>query len=157
LRKEQESTLDEAAYQARFPHCGDLIRAVFRAPSSLSLGPGLPSGTSRPGSALPPGLGDHLGLTARAAGYDLLHELGRGGMAIVYLAWQNRLKRLVALKVVQAWAHADANLRARFRAEATAVARLQHPHIVQIHEVAEQASALFLALEYVEGGTLAAK
>jgi WD40 repeat protein len=89
------------------------------------------------------------------AGYDLLAEVGRGGSAVVYRARHRDLGRIVALKMILAGAHASANVRARFRAEAEAVARLQHPNIVQIFEVGERDGCPYLALEYVAGGTLA--
>jgi serine/threonine protein kinase len=87
-------------------------------------------------------------------GYRDLTELGRGGMGVVYRALHVRLNRTVALKMMLAGAHASAAERARLRAEAEAVARLQHPNIVQIFEVGEQDDRPFLALEYVEGGSL---
>jgi eukaryotic-like serine/threonine-protein kinase len=88
-------------------------------------------------------------------GYEVLAELGRGGMGVVYLARQARPARLVALKVILAATHADAERRARFLAEADAIARLRHPHIVQVYQVGQHGGVPFLALEFVGGGTLA--
>jgi tetratricopeptide (TPR) repeat protein len=85
-------------------------------------------------------------------GYELLGILGRGGMGIVYRARDLWLDRLVALKMMLA--SAEATERSRFRSEALAVARLQHPNIVQIYEVGERDGLPYFALEYVEGGNL---
>jgi serine/threonine protein kinase len=87
-------------------------------------------------------------------GYALEGILGRGGMGVVYKARHLALKRTVALKMVLAAGHAGPRERARFRIEADAVARLQHPNIVQIHEVGEAGGHPYCALEFVEGGTL---
>jgi serine/threonine-protein kinase len=87
-------------------------------------------------------------------GYEVEAVLGRGGMGVVYRAKHLALKRTVALKMLAA-GHPDPAERARFRAEAEAVARLQHPNIVQIHEVGEAAGRPFIALEHVAGGSLA--
>lgn len=88
------------------------------------------------------------------AGYDILGELGRGGMGVVYKARQRGLNRLVALKMVLAGAHASEHQLIRFRAEAEAVARLLHPNIVQIYEINEQDGLPFFSLEYVNGDPL---
>lgn len=88
-------------------------------------------------------------------GYEVLRVLGQGGMGIVYLARQLAANRLVALKMIRGGdQHRDA-FRQRFRLEALAEARLNHPHIVQIYEMGESEGRAYFALEYVDGGNLA--
>src|SRR5262249_49072272 len=88
-------------------------------------------------------------------GYEILKELGRGGMGVVYQARHLALGRVVALKMIRAGDLARPQECARFQAEAHTVARLGHPNIVQIYEVGEAEGRPFLALEYVPGGSLA--
>jgi tetratricopeptide (TPR) repeat protein len=90
----------------------------------------------------------------RFPGYEILGELGRGGMGVVYRARQVKLNRPVALKVIIAGPHASAEDKARFRVEAEAAARLRHPNIVQVYDVGEHEGFEFMALELVEGQTL---
>jgi tetratricopeptide (TPR) repeat protein len=90
-------------------------------------------------------------------GYEIIGELGRGGMGVVYQARQSALKRLVALKMILAGSHAGTEQQKRFRIEAEAVARLQHPNIVQIHEIGEVEGRPFFSMEFVAGGSLAAR
>ncbi len=90
----------------------------------------------------------------RVGDYELFEELGRGGMAVVYRARQISLNRIVALKMIPGGEHADQRIITRFRREAEAVARLQHPNIVQIYEVGELDGIPYFAMEFVEGGPL---
>jgi eukaryotic-like serine/threonine-protein kinase len=89
------------------------------------------------------------------AGYEIVRQLGRGGMGVVYQARQVALQRTVALKMILSGALAGPKDIARFRAEAEVIARLQHPNIVQIHDVGEAAGQPYFALEFVAGGSLA--
>jgi WD40 repeat protein/serine/threonine protein kinase len=87
--------------------------------------------------------------------YEILSELGRGGMGVVYKARHLPLNRLVAVKVLLAGPHAGSEALARFRGEAAAIARLHHPNLVQVYEVGEYAGRPYAALEFVDGPSLA--
>src|SRR3989442_12120646 len=87
-------------------------------------------------------------------GYEILGVLGHGGMGVVYRARQLKANRLVALKMIRAVEHAMPSDRLRFQIETEAVARLQHPHIVQLHEVGEVRGQPFFSLEFCDDGTL---
>ena len=91
------------------------------------------------------------------AGFELLSICGRGAMGVVYKARQLALNRVVALKMVLAGSYASLEERARFLAEAEAVASLQHPNIVQVYDVGAYQGVPFFSMEIVDGGTLERK
>lgn len=95
------------------------------------------------------------GLPRRVGDYVLIRELGRGGMGVVYLARQESLQRDVAIKMILRGALATDAERTRFRIEAAAAARLEHPGIVPVYEVGELAGQPYFSMKYVAGETLA--
>jgi WD40 repeat protein/tRNA A-37 threonylcarbamoyl transferase component Bud32 len=127
----------EAAVQ-RLDAAADPVLAALRKPLT----------TAGRGAAPPPDEWPDL------PGYEVLGPLGKGGMGVVYKARQARLNRLVALKRLRSGGPRDL---ARARTEAEALARLQHPNIVQVFEVAEHRGSAYLVLEYAEGGPLGAR
>ena len=135
------------------PHCGATLVQPAAGPLTPSHIPGQATITLRKlGEALPD---EDLSYRPTIPGYEIEGVLGRGGMGVVYKARHLALKRTVALKMIIAGGHAGSEARARFKAEAEAVARLSHPNIVQIHEVGEHQGLPFCALEFVDGGNLA--
>ncbi|HEX8961004.1 MAG TPA: serine/threonine-protein kinase, partial [Geobacteraceae bacterium] len=86
--------------------------------------------------------------------YEILHELGRGGMGVVYKAHDLLLDRFVALKFLPHGLTRDTDEKERFYREARAASSLNHPNVTTIHEIQDHEGALFLAMEFVEGETL---
>ncbi|HVS35834.1 MAG TPA: protein kinase, partial [Gemmataceae bacterium] len=113
--------------------------------------PGVGESASFSRNAVPPSPSPRL---PAVPGYEVLGELGRGGMGVVYKARQVSLKREVALKMLLRESDAGAMEAARFRAEAEAAARLHHAHIVQVYDIGDHGGRLYFALEYMEGGGL---
>jgi WD40 repeat protein/tRNA A-37 threonylcarbamoyl transferase component Bud32 len=113
-------------------------------------------------SALAAPLGEPSRPPERVGAYEILEELGRGGMGVVYKARHLKLQRIVALKMLLGGSFVTSEERARFRIEAEAVARLRHPNIVQIYEVGEHdvdagLPRPYFTLEYAPGGNLAGR
>src|SRR5262245_50395263 len=95
-----------------------------------------------------------VGKGKRIGHYEILEQLGSGGMGDVYLARDTNLGRKVALKLLPPSLTADAQLRARFFREAKLASALDHPNVCTIHEVGQHSNLLFIAMQYVEGDTL---
>src|SRR5262245_60943398 len=127
-------------------HASDPVIDSLRSFSGLPISPG-PRDVAMP-------------TMTRVGEYEILGELGRGAMGIVYKACHARLRRVVALKMLPGGEFASDGYRARFLAEAEAVARLQHPNIVQIFDFGEWCDTAgaptvpYFTLEYVDGGNL---
>lgn len=179
VREEHGESSSASAFIVRFPQQADALRRLFDVHAAMKGDSNvneLPNAETLPGCNPPPSSIDGtdsastmpldtwtsspersfsaLPLASAPPGYELLEEVGRGGMAIVYRARQKKLNRVVALKMLLAGARATPELLARFEQEARTVAQLQHSSIVQIHEIGEHDRLPFLALEFLEGGTL---
>lgn len=89
--------------------------------------------------------------------YHIVEELGKGGMAYVYKAYDNRLDRFVALKVISSSQEDQTTFLKRFDREAKALARLSHPHIVKVHDYGDENDTPYLVMELLEGGSLREK
>ncbi len=96
----------------------------------------------------------HTAATPQIPGYRIVRELGRGGMASVYLAIQEKFEREVAIKILDLDADNDAAFHARFQRESRIVSKLSHPHIVQVYDVGIHQGRHFLAMELLTGGEL---
>jgi serine/threonine protein kinase len=129
---------DPDAFAVRFPAVADRLRGLIERWAVFAEGEGPVRSAA----------GD-------LVGYEILGELGRGGMGVVYKARHRRLNRLAALKMILGGARVGSAERLRFLAEAQSLARLNHPHIVRVYESGELDGCPYIALELVEGGSLA--
>jgi serine/threonine protein kinase len=96
-------------------------------------------------------LAEHRQRNPRLGPYEILGEVGRGNMGVIYKAWEERLNRYVALKFLRPEDEVTEEDRERFRREARAVARLKHENIVKVHAIEERSGSIFLAMDFVEG------
>src|SRR5437763_11343913 len=108
--------------------------------------------TLAPAAAEPP---DLTGEVVAEGKYELLGEIGRGGMGVVYKARQPDLDRVVALKMILAGSMASEEQHRRFHDEARIAARLQHPHVIQVYETGHVHGLPYVALQFVDGCSLA--
>jgi len=90
----------------------------------------------------------------RIGKYEIRGELGRGGMGVVYQAFDPVLDRIVAIKVMSADADVDPTMRQRFLREARSAARLQHPNIVAVHDMGEDDGRLYIVMEFLRGNDM---
>jgi serine/threonine-protein kinase len=145
---------DLEAFAARYPEVGEELRQLWGtallaqefvspAPERLTAPPIPPAKTT--GVAAPRSFGD----------FEIEEEIGRGGMGVVYKARQRSLDRTVAIKMILRGELASEADLSRFRAEAEAAARLQHPNIVSVYEVGDCDGRPYFSMRYVEGTTLA--
>jgi serine/threonine-protein kinase len=151
-RRGEPADVEGAA--ARHPDVAGELRELWAA---AQLAEALTFRTGPPRPLTPSGDGGSAdGLPRPFGEYELLQELGRGGMGVVYKAWHRRLQRTVALKMVLRGDEASAEDRARFEAEARAAAHLDHPNIVPVYEAGSEGGQAYFSMRFVEGPTLAA-
>jgi serine/threonine-protein kinase len=142
-----------ASGQIVCPVCGDRQPAVMPATIAAVVQPAGVSSVPTIGGPVTPRLPEKI----EVPGFEILGELGRGGMGVVYKARHLKLKRLVALKMLLAGSHASESGLTRFQGEAEAVARLKHPNIVQVYDISEHEGRPYFSMEFVEGGSLSGK
>ncbi len=149
-------------YRRRFPGYDDLIDSIFDeflphskivdgSDSETLARTAYGGSSSGPAATQPPEFLQNI------PGIEILSELGRGGMGVVYKARQTRLNRVCALKIIRPGGNNGALFRARFLAEAETIARLRHPSVVQIYGLGEHEGRPYFEMEYIDGGSLAGR
>jgi WD40 repeat protein len=154
LREELGEQPSPEEYAARFPHLTAQLQlqlafrsAVDVQSAGVALSTVLPSASSST-----PAL--HWSVIA---GLEIVAEVGRGGMGVVYQAWQPGLNRFVAVKMILTGRRASCSELARFRTEAEAIGRMDHPGVVRVYSLGEQDGCPYYTMEIVDGGSLAEK
>jgi WD40 repeat protein/tetratricopeptide (TPR) repeat protein len=149
LRFEVGEAPQLAEYGERFPRYVEALAMQFELQGHLSTQSKTQISAARAAPVVP--------ALPAVPGYEVLGEVGRGGMGVVYKARQHLLQRPVALKMVLAGSLASPEQGLRFLQEAELVAQLQHPNIVAVYEVGSHADCPYLALEFIDGPSLAQK
>ncbi len=145
--REQNRTIDINDYRERFSEYADAVCDISTAQTVYkSQSDSKPPENERKSA---------VGIPRSIDGYEIDDVLGRGGMGVVYRAHDPKLKRAVALKMVLAGDHAGSSVLKRFEVEAEAAARLQHPNIVQVFALGSHGGSPYIAMELVEGSSLA--
>ncbi|MEM7473894.1 MAG: WD40 repeat domain-containing serine/threonine-protein kinase [Planctomycetota bacterium] len=152
LRAQAGALPSLANYESEFPHFVDQVRSAFEE-FQMSAGDAtrletVDPGDSRTASASPTLPRDSL------VTYEVLEEIDRGGMGIVHLAKDNRLKRFVAIKTISESICGDTEALNRFKIEAEATAKLNHPNVTQVYEVGLDAAPPYIVMEYADRGQL---
>jgi WD40 repeat protein/tRNA A-37 threonylcarbamoyl transferase component Bud32 len=162
-RLDAGEVVDRDQLLARHPELADELRSYFAGTDELEHlrqqpereTPTSPPSGGQPQSCgleeFPPGSGER----RRVGDYELLEQIGQGGMGIIYKARQVRLQRLVALKMIRPDRLASPADVLRFRSEAEAAASLDHPNIAPIYEVGEHEGEHYFSMKLIEGGSLA--
>ena len=158
LRKARGQNPTSESFQLRFPQLRHDIAALLEVDSAIGVTDPAARGSTliaRDNDHSETGVNSDRCRLGRIGDYEIVEMIGRGGMGVVYRAIQSRLNRAVAIKTIDALASFDRTVIERFQAEAETVARLQHPNIVQIHEVGTCQGIPYFSMELITGGTLA--
>jgi hypothetical protein len=150
----EQPALDD--YLRRFPQHADALRRLWGR-LEVTLAQARAEGATSPEGATDPPLPLPAAPAPDLPGFQLREKLGEGGMGVVYRAHDLRLDQLRAIKVIRAGAFAGGESHDRFSREAKAVARLDHPGVVRIYSLGEHHGALYIVMEFLEGGSLQAR